>query len=119
MKILQKLTKTISVSFVVWLLESTNLLVITVIKKPKNFFQDYCQHFEVNPQDFKGVELTDFPQLKKYFEVQLFAMFLKEDGTAKTLYLSRLSFPTKIYINVYKNHLSLITDIKMYSKQYI
>ena len=46
-------------------------------------------------------------------------MFLKEDGTAKTLYLSQSSFPTKIYINVYEHHLSLITDIKMYSKQYI
>ena len=54
-----------------------------------------------------------------YFEVQLFAMFLKEDGSAKTLYLSQASFPTKIYINVYQNHLSLITDHKMYSKQYI
>ena len=46
-------------------------------------------------------------------------MFLKEDGSAKTLYLSQASFPTKIYMNVYQNHLSLITDIQMYSKQYI
>ena len=28
-------------------------------------------------------------------------------------------FPNKIYLNVYQNHLSLITDHKMYSKQYI
>ena len=63
--------------------------------------------------------MTDFPQLEKYYEVQLFAMVLKEDGTAKTLFLSQSSFPTKIYLNVFKNHLSLITDIKMYSKQYI
>ena len=46
-------------------------------------------------------------------------MFLKEDGTAKTLYLLQSSFPAKIYMNVYEQHLSLITDIKMYSKQYI
>ena len=46
-------------------------------------------------------------------------MFLKEDGTAKTLYLSQASFPAKIFMNVYENHLSLITDHKMYSKQYI
>ena len=52
----------------------------------KELFDQYCQHFEVNPQDFKGVELTDFPQLEKYYETRLFAMFLKEDGTAKTLY---------------------------------
>ena len=46
-------------------------------------------------------------------------MFLKEDGTAKTLYLSQASFPTKIYMNIYQNHLCYIKDIKMCSKQYI
>ena len=88
-------------------------------KKAKGLFQEYCNHFQVKPQDFEGVELDEFPELEKYFEVQLFAMFLKEDGSAKTLYLSQASFPTKIYMNVYQNHLSYIKDIKMYSKQYI
>ena len=55
----------------------------------KELFQDYCQHFRVKPQDFEGVELDEFPELEKYFDVQLFAMFLKEDGTAKTLFLSQ------------------------------
>ena len=88
-------------------------------QKAKELFNQYCEHFQVKPQDFKGVELTDFPQLEKFYEIQLFAMVLKEDGTAKTLYLSQSSFPTKIYLNVFKNHLSLITDIQMYSKQFI
>ena len=85
----------------------------------KELFKQYCEHFRVNPQDFKGVELTDFPQLETFYETQLFVMFLKEDGSAKTIYLSQASFPTKIYLNLYENHLSLITDIKMYSKQFI
>ena len=88
-------------------------------RKAKELFQEYCDHFRVKPKTFEGVELHEFPELEKYFEVQLFAMFLKEDGSAKTLYLSQASFPTKIYMNVYKNHLSYIKDIKMYSKQYI
>ena len=88
-------------------------------QKAKELFQDYCEHFQVNPQDFKGVQLTDFPQLEKYYETRLFAMFLREDGSAKTLYLSQSSFLTKIYMNVFQNYLSLIMDIKMYSKQYI
>ena len=46
-------------------------------------------------------------------------MFLKEDGSAKTLYLSQASFPPKIYMNVDQNHLRYIKNIKMYSKQYI
>ena len=88
-------------------------------QKAKELFQDYCQHFQVKPQDFEGVKLDEFPELGKHFEVQLFAMFLKEDSSAKTLYLSLASYPTKIYMNVYQNHLSYIKDIKMYSKQYI
>ena len=63
--------------------------------------------------------MIDFPQLETFYETQLFAMFLKEDGSAETIYLSQASFPTKIYLNVFQNHLSLITDIKMYSKQFI
>ena len=87
MSIIIIVTRTISGSFVVWLLESTNLLAITVIKKPKNFLINIdCEHFQVDPKDFKGVELTDFPQLEKFYETRLFAMFLKEDGSAKTLF---------------------------------
>ena len=87
--------------------------------KVKELFQEYCDHFQVKPKTLEGVELDEFPELEKYFEVQLFVMFLKEDGSAKTIYLSHASFSTKIYMNVYQNHLSYIKDIKMYSKQYI
>ena len=85
----------------------------------KELFKQYCEHFRVNPQDFKGVELIDFPQLETFYKTRLFVMFLKEDGSAKTIYLSQASFPTKIYLYVFQDHLSLITDIKMYSKQFI
>ena len=41
-------------------------------QKAKKLFYQNCEHFEVNPQDFKGVDLTDFPQLEKYYETSLF-----------------------------------------------
>ena len=50
-------------------------------RKAKELFQDYCNHFQVKPKTFEGVELDEFPELEKYFEVQLFEMFLKEDGS--------------------------------------
>ena len=87
--------------------------------KAKELFNQYCEHFQVNPQDFKGVELIDFPQLETFYETQLFVMFLKQDGSAETIYLSQASFPTKIYLNLYENHLSLITDMQGYSRQFI
>ena len=85
----------------------------------KELFDQYCDSFQVKPNTFEGIELDEFPQLEKYFEVQLFAMFLKKDCTTRTLYLSQSSFPTKNYMNMCQNHLSLIKNIQMYSKQYI
>ena len=63
--------------------------------KAKELFNQYCEHLQVNPEDFKGVELTDFPQLEKYYETQLFAMFLKQDGTAKTFTSHKPRFQAK------------------------
>ena len=44
-------------------------------QKAKELFNQCCDHFQVNPQDFKGVELTNFPQLETYYEIQLFGCF--------------------------------------------
>ena len=63
--------------------------------------------------------MIDFPQLETFYETQLFVMFLKQDGSAEMIYLSQASFPSKIYLILYQNHFCLITDIKMYSKQFI
>ena len=87
-KILPNDTRTILVSFVAWQLENLVNPDITVTKKPKNFLINIA-NIRVNPQDFKGVELTDFPQIETFYETQPFAMLLKEDGSAKTLYLSQ------------------------------
>ena len=81
-------------------------------RNAKELFQEYCNHFQAKSQSFESVELNEFPELEKYYEVQLFAMFLKEDGSTKTLYLSQASFSTKIYMNVYENYLSLIKESK-------
>ena len=88
-------------------------------QKVKELFNQYCEHFQVEAQDFKGIELENLHALENFYEVQLFAMSLKEDGSAETLYLSQTSFPTKIYMNVYEHHLSFITDPTMYAKSYI
>ena len=43
--------------------------------KANELFNQSCEHFQVNPQDFKGVELIDFLQLETFHETQLFVMF--------------------------------------------
>ena len=67
----------------------------------------------MEPDEFKGIELEDLYAFENFYEVQLFAMSSKEDGSAETLYPSQTSFPTKIYMNVYEHHLSYIIDPTM------
>ena len=62
-------------------------------QKAKELFNLYCEHFQVVPQDFKGIELEDLYTLENFFEVQLFVMSLKEDESAETLYLKPRSQP--------------------------
>ena len=69
--------------------------------KAKELFDQYCEHFGVNPQDFKGVELIDFPQLETFYETQLFVMFLKEDGSAKTIF-HKPRFPPRFILTFMK-----------------
>ena len=60
--------------------------------KAKDLFNQYCEHFQVTPDEFKGIELEGFYTLEismKY--IQLFAMSLKEDGSAETTYLKRVT----------------------------
>ena len=86
--------------------------------KAKELFNQYCEHFQVTPDEFKGIELEDFYTLENFCEVQLFAMSLKEDGIAETLCLSQTGFQIKISMNVFEHHLSFITDPMMYAKSF-
>ena len=65
-------------------------------RKAQELFNEYRDHFQVNAKSFQGVHLDEFPQLEQFYQVQLYAMSLQEDGTAKTLYLSTFSHPKKI-----------------------
>ena len=38
----------------------------------------------MKPDEFKGIQLEDLYSLENFYEVQLFAMSLKEDGSAET-----------------------------------
>ena len=119
MKINRIDTRTISAFSGVWLLENFAKPLHNCRAKGKELFNQYCERFHVTPDEFKGIELEDFYALKNFYEVKLFAMSFKEDGSSETLYLSQTSYQTKMYMNVNENHLSFITDPNMYSKQYI
>ena len=71
--------------------------------KAKKLFDQYCEHFQVTPDEFKGIELEDFYALENFYEVQLFATILKEDGIAETLYLSQTYISYHLSHIIYQN----------------
>ena len=54
----------------------------------KRLFNDFCLHFQTSFQEFKGINLFDFPELEDYFQINLIVYELSET-TAKLMQRSR------------------------------
>ena len=79
----------------------------------KRLFNNFCLHFQISFQDFKGINLFDFPELEDFFQINFIVSEL--DGTtAKLVQKSRELYSKTMRLNVYENHLSLITDFEKY-----
>ena len=37
----------------------------------KQLFAAYCKHFHINPDQFQGVFLIDFPEIEDFFEINI------------------------------------------------
>ena len=83
----------------------------------KNLFRKYYVHFGVVPAHFSGVQLFDFIHLEDFFELNLIVYEL--DGkVAKLVQRSHEFYKETMRLNVYKNHLSVIVDFKLYCGVY-
>ena len=79
----------------------------------KRLFNDFCLHFQISFQDFKGINLFDFPELEDYFQIN-FIVYELDGTTTKLVQRSRELYSETMRLNVYENHLSLITDFEKY-----
>ena len=79
----------------------------------KRLFDDFCLHFQFFFQDFKGINLFDFPDLEDYFQIN-FTVYKLNGTTAKLEQRSRELYSETMRLNVYANHLSLITVFEKY-----
>ena len=79
----------------------------------KQLFNDFCLHFQISFQDFKGINLFDFPELQDYFQIN-FTVYELDGTTAKLVQRSRELYSETMRLNVHENHLSLIMDFEKY-----
>ena len=79
----------------------------------KRLFNNFSLHFQISFQDFKGINLFDFPELEDYFQIN-FIVYELDGTTAKLVQRSKELYSETMRLNVYENHLSLITDFEKY-----
>ena len=82
-------------------------------REAKRLFDDYCVYFNIDSNDFVGVNSIDFVDLEDFFKINFIAYEL--DGNVVNLVQrSQELYSELIKLNVWKNHLSLITDFEHY-----
>ena len=79
----------------------------------KQLFTAYCKRFHIDPDQFQGVLLIDFPEIVDFFEINIVGYEL-QDKNAKLIQRSRELYDETVQLNVFKNHLSLIVDFEKY-----
>ena len=83
----------------------------------KQLFTAYCKHFHIDPDQFQGVLLIDFPEIEGFFEINI-VVYVLQDKKAKVIQRSRELYDETMQLNVCKNHLSLIVDFEKYCDVY-
>ena len=69
--------------------------------------------------EFQGVDLSDVAFLEECFEVSINMYELRASGECTLEYISTENYSQIINLNLYKNHLSLITNLDMYSNRFV
>ena len=54
----------------------------------KQLFNDFCLHFQISFQGFKGINLFDFSKLEDYFQIN-FTVYELDGTTPKLMQRSR------------------------------
>ena len=75
-----------------------------------------------DPSTFEGVQLQDLPDKELKFElnIMVFELRKKEDGqvVAQIVQQSHRRYTDTMYLNLYENHFSLITNLDKYCKSF-
>ena len=69
------------------------------------------------PTEFPGVLIEDVIDLEKCFEVKIILYSLNAKGTVSNIYETMSEYQSKMYLNVFQNHFSYITNFDQFAKQ--
>ena len=88
-------------------------------RETRNNYAKWTQRYGGgNPKNFKGVNMEDIPLLEELFEININIYSLQDDETAMIMYKSPGMYGKTMYMNLYKNHLSVIKQFNGYARKY-
>ena len=79
----------------------------------------WCFHKAI--QKFKGIQLSDIPEVEDFFIVNVNIYELMAGGIehmAKAVYVRTSTHESTMHMNLYKNHLSFIANFNTYAKRW-
>lgn len=71
-----------------------------------------------DPKLFKGVEWKDIPHFEDCFKINLNILELKANKTVENRLTSAERYARTMYVNVWQNHLSYISNLSLYCQKY-
>ena len=74
-------------------------------------------NLDVRTEVYNGVKFSDFPQIENLLKINV-VIYELEENVANLIQKSREIYDQTIRLNVYQNHLSLITDFEKYCSVY-
>ena len=84
----------------------------------KEYFSRYLAASGIKQREFEGVQLSDLSDLEILFETNFNVYSLEENSQARLIVRSHRRFDSTLFLNLFENHFSLITDIKGYCKSF-
>lgn len=70
-------------------------------------------------KDFQGVSINEIANVEECFSVNIDIFEINENEITKVIYKSPALFNNHMYLNVFENHLSYITNLNRYAKKYM
>jgi hypothetical protein len=70
------------------------------------------------PKKFKGVLYDELVDFETCFQINVIMMKLHPDRSCTTEFITSKIYPDTLYAHLFENHVSLITDVKLFSQRY-
>ena len=93
------------------------LYTLRMFKKWRTFmFKKCCEHIQA--YNFRGISTNDLKLFEECFSVSINVFEKKDKDIVIPIYKSLNNYSDRMCLNIYKNHLSYITNFKCYAKKF-